>query len=49
MDLSSVPHAEKQHTAGPQITSVDFDDSGERCLTTGEDDQIVLWDMRKGR
>ena len=49
VDFSSVPQADRQHTAGPQITSIDFDDSGERCLTTGEDDQIVLWDMRKGR
>jgi COMPASS component SWD2 len=33
----------------PQITSLSFDDTGERCLTTGEDEGFAIWDMRKGR
>jgi len=32
-----------------QITSLSFDDSGERCLIAGEDHAFTLWDMRKGK
>ncbi|ORY21006.1 putative histone lysine N-methyltransferase [Naematelia encephala] len=31
-----------------QITSVSFDDTGEKCLTCGEDENFVVWDARKG-
>jgi len=31
------------------MTSVAFDDSGERCLTAGEDEAFVLWDAHKGK
>ncbi|KAK4683872.1 COMPASS component SWD2, partial [Tremellales sp. Uapishka_1] len=32
-----------------QITSIAFDDSGEKCVTAGEDDVFNLWDARKGK
>ncbi|OCF31863.1 compass component swd2 [Kwoniella heveanensis CBS 569] len=34
---------------GKSITSLCFDDGGERMVSAGEDDGFVLWDMRKGR
>ncbi|ORX35460.1 WD40-repeat-containing domain protein [Kockovaella imperatae] len=33
----------------PQIISIAFDDTGEKALTSGEDEGFVIWDMKKGR
>ena len=33
----------------PQILSIAFDDTGEKCLTAGEDEGFVIWDARKAR
>lgn len=32
-----------------QISSVAFDDSGERAVTAGDDDVFTLYDARKGK
>ena len=32
-----------------QITSMSFDDPGERCVTAAEDETFVLFDARKGK
>ncbi|WVQ85738.1 hypothetical protein IAT38_007905 [Cryptococcus sp. DSM 104549] len=34
---------------GHNITSLSFDDVGDRLVTAGDDDQFVLWDTRKGK
>lgn len=31
------------------VTSVAFDDMGDRCVTAGEDDVFTLYDARKGK
>ena len=33
----------------PQITSIAFDPTGERCLTADEGDAFILWDMNKAK
>jgi COMPASS component SWD2 len=33
----------------PQITSIAFNDTGDRCLSAAEDDSYVLWDTVKGK
>jgi COMPASS component SWD2 len=33
----------------PQIISIAFDDTGDRCLTSGEDEGFTLWDAKKGK
>lgn len=32
-----------------QVTSLSFDDAGERCVTSGEDDVFTVYDARKGK
>lgn len=32
-----------------QITSLAFDSTGERCVSTGEDDALHIWDSMKGK
>ncbi|WVW80485.1 hypothetical protein I302_102468 [Kwoniella bestiolae CBS 10118] len=36
-------------SAGKNITSLSFDDAGERMVSAGNDDMFVLWDVKKGR
>lgn len=33
----------------PQIVSLAFDDTGEKCVTAGEDESFILWDAKQGR
>jgi COMPASS component SWD2 len=37
------------NTGALQVTSIAFDDTGERCLTSGEDEVFTLYDARKGK
>lgn len=37
------------HKDGKEITSIDFDDSGELCITSGEDETIQLYDAKLGK
>ncbi|GFZ43382.1 hypothetical protein JCM24511_01102 [Saitozyma sp. JCM 24511] len=39
------PHAAPSR---PQISSIAFDDSGDSCVTSGEDEAFIIWDARKG-
>lgn len=32
-----------------QVSSIAFDDTGERCVTAGEDDVFTVYDARKGK
>lgn len=34
---------------GTRITSVDFDDTGEWCVTAGEDETIQVYDLKRGK
>lgn len=34
---------------GTRITSVDFDDTGEWCVTAGEDETIQVYDCKRGK
>jgi COMPASS component SWD2 len=34
---------------GTRITSIDFDDSGEWCVTAGDDETIQLYDCKRGK
>jgi len=34
---------------GTRITSVDFDDTGEWCVTAGDDETIQLYDCKRGK
>ncbi|WVF70981.1 hypothetical protein IAT40_005777 [Kwoniella sp. CBS 6097] len=34
---------------GKSITSICFDDAGDRMVSAGEDDGFVLWDVKKGK
>src|SRR5271169_2305228 len=34
---------------GTRITSVDFDDTGEWCITAGDDETIQLYDCKRGK
>ena len=33
----------------PQVGSLAFDDGGEKCVTSGEDESFALWDVRQGK
>ncbi len=48
VDHSAVDVGNPNHKA-LEISSVAFDDTGERCVTAGEDDVFVLWDAKKGK
>lgn len=37
------------HKDNKEITSVDFDDSGEYCITSAEDETIQLYDAKLGK
>ncbi|WWC88184.1 uncharacterized protein L201_003089 [Kwoniella dendrophila CBS 6074] len=39
----------KPNSTGKSITSLCFDDSGEKLVTAGNDDMFVLWDCKKGK
>ena len=34
---------------GTRITSIDFDDTGEWCVTAGDDETIQLYDCKRGK
>jgi COMPASS component SWD2 len=34
---------------GTRITSVDFDDTGDWCVTAGDDETIQLYDCKRGK
>jgi COMPASS component SWD2 len=34
---------------GAEVTSLDFDDSGEFCIATGDDETLQLYDCRLGK
>jgi len=34
---------------GHRITSIDFDDTGEWCITAGDDETIQLYDCKRGK
>lgn len=39
----------KYHKGNKEITSIDFDDSGAYCITSGEDETIQLYDATLGK
>ena len=48
-DVPVSPAGSSTPDVPPQIISLAFDDTGEKCLTAGEDEGFVIWDARKAR
>lgn len=49
--FKNTPQAPEEGTdqSSLQISSIAFDDSGERAVTAGDDDVFILFDARKGK
>ncbi|OXC65101.1 hypothetical protein AYX13_05713 [Cryptococcus neoformans] len=45
LEPTSTPSGPKTHS----VTTLTFDDTGDRLISAGDDNQFILWDARKGK